>query len=163
MDRRSPNSISTLPLERSGAPVPPAMLEGVVWRRVAAYLVDLLVIGVLIGAYAMLVFVPLTVVSFGLLAGLLSAVFGLIPLAYHVLLIGGSRSATLGQRLFDLRVMDLSGGRPDYIQAVVLCVLFYLTLMPTGLLLLFVFFNAQRRTLHDWFSGTIVVRGSAPA
>jgi uncharacterized RDD family membrane protein YckC len=163
LDRRSPNSISTVPLERPDAPVTPAMLEGVVWRRVAAYLVDLLVIGALVGAYAVFVFVPLAVVSFGLLAGLLSAVFAFIPLAYHVLLIGGSGSATLGQRLFDLRVMDMSGAKPDYIQATVLCLLFYLTLMLTGLLLLFVFFNSQRRALHDWFSGTIVVRRSAAA
>jgi uncharacterized RDD family membrane protein YckC len=36
--------------------------------------------------------------------------------------------------------------------------LFYVTLMLTGFLLLFVFFNSQRRALHDWLSGTIVVR-----
>ena len=59
--------------------------------------------------------------------------------------------------------MDMSGAKPDYIQATVLCLLFYLTLMLTGLLLLFVFFNSQRRALHDWFSGTIVVRRSAAA
>jgi uncharacterized RDD family membrane protein YckC len=28
----------------------------------------------------------------------------------------------------------------------------------TGFLLLFAFLNPQRRTLHDWLSGTIVVR-----
>lgn len=160
LDRRAPNPIVTLPLERTDAPVTPAMLDGVIWRRIAGYLVDLLVIGFLLGAFTVLVFVPATVITLGLLAGVLWALYGLIPLAYHVLLVGGPRSATLGQRLFDLRVMDTGGGKPDYVQAAVACVLFYLTLMLTGLLLLFVFFNPQRRTLHDWLSGTIVVRRS---
>jgi uncharacterized RDD family membrane protein YckC len=55
-------------------------------------------------------------------------------------------------------VMDLSGAKPDYVQAALQCLLFYVTLALTGFLLLFVFFNRQRRTLHDWMSGTIVVR-----
>lgn len=160
MDCRAPNPIVTLPLERTDAPVTPAMLDGVIWRRFAAYLVDLLIIGFLLGAYTVLVFVPATVITLGLLAGVLWALYGLLPLAYHVFLVGGRRSATLGQRLFDLRVMDTNGGKPDYVQATVACVLFYLTLMLTGLLLLVVFFNPQRRTLHDWLSGTIVVRRS---
>ena len=147
----------TVPLGRQDAPVTPDMLEGVVWRRVAAYGVDLVIIGILVGLFAVIVFVPATVVTFGLLSPMFG-LFGVIPFAYHVLLVGGRNAATLGQRLFDLRVMDTSGAGPDYVQAMVLCVVFYLTLALTGFLLLFVFFNPQRRTLHDWLSGTIVVR-----
>lgn len=158
MNGRTPNPIATLPLGRQEAPVTPDMLEGVIWRRVAAYAVDFLIIGALVALFAVIVFVPATLISFGLLTGPMIAVFSLIPLAYHILLIGGRGAATLGQRLFDLRVMDASGAQPDYMQAAVLSVLFYLTLALTGFLLLFVFFNPQRRTLHDWLSGTIVVR-----
>ena len=158
LNGRVPNPIVTVPLGRQDAPVTPDMLEGVLWRRVLAYFVDFIVIGCLIGLFALIVFVPATVITFGLLTGPMIALFGLIPFAYHVLLVGGRYAATLGQRLFDLRVMDTSGAPPDYVQAAVLCVLFYLTLALTGFLLLFVFFNPQRRTLHDWLSGTIVVR-----
>jgi uncharacterized RDD family membrane protein YckC len=150
-----------MPLERPDAPVTAAMLEGVVWRRVLAYCVDVLIIGCIVGVLIILVFVPASVVTFGLLAGPLWAGLAVIPFAYHVLLIGGRHSATLGQRMFDLRVMDIRGAKPDYIQAALMTALFYVTLMLTGFLLLFVFFNSERRTLHDWFSGTIVVRRSA--
>jgi uncharacterized RDD family membrane protein YckC len=52
----------------------------------------------------------------------------------------------------------MTGAKPDYIQAAIMTGLFYVTLMLTGFLLLFVFFNSQHRALHDWLSGTIVVR-----
>jgi uncharacterized RDD family membrane protein YckC len=134
------------------------MLEGVIWRRVIAYFVDVVIIGIIVGLLILLVYVPASVVTLGLLAGPLGAALAVVPFAYHVLLIGGRRSATLGQRLFDLRVMDMRGAKPDYIQAAIMTGLFYVTLALTGFLLLFVFFNAQHRTLHDWLSGTIVVR-----
>lgn len=158
MNGRTPNPIAAVPLGRQDAPVTPDMLDGVLWRRVTAYLVDLIVIGVIIGLLVVVVLLPATVISFGLLTGPMIALLGLIPLAYHTLLVGGRHAATLGQRLLDLRVMDASGAPPDYAQAAVQCVLFYVTLALTGFLLLFVFLNPQRRTLHDWLSGTIVVR-----
>jgi uncharacterized RDD family membrane protein YckC len=142
------------------APIDRALLRGIVWRRVAAYCIDLVIIGA-ISVLAIMVFVPAAIVSFGLLATPLTLLFGLIPVAYHTVLIGSSGSATLGQRLLDLRVMDIGGGRPDYAQAAVQCILFYVTLMATGLLLVVIFFNPLRRTIHDWLSGTVVVRRSA--
>ena len=144
------------------APISRALLRGVVWRRIAAYCVDLAIIGC-ISFVAIMVFVPAAVLSFGLLASPLTLLFALIPLAYHTVLVGGSKSATLGQRLFDLRVMDTSGSKPDYAQAAVQCILFYVTLMATGFLLVVIFFNPLRRTIHDWLSGTIVVRRGAGA
>jgi uncharacterized RDD family membrane protein YckC len=144
------------------APVKRALLRGVIWRRIAAYGVDFIILAG-VGLAAIMLFVPATILSFGLLATPLTLLFGLIPVAYHTLLVGGAGSATLGQRLFDLRVMDIGGGRPDYAQAAVQCVLFYVTLMFTGFLLVAVFFNPWRRTIHDWLSGTIVVRRNAGA
>lgn len=158
MDRRAPYPTSIVPSDRFDAPVTPVMLEGVLWRRVLAYCVDFVLIGCIVGLLIVLVFVPASLVTFGFLAAPLWAALAFVPFGYHVLLIGGRHSATLGQRLFDLRVMDMSGAKPDYIQAAIMTGLFYVTLMLTGFLLLFVFFNAQRRTLHDWLSGTLVVR-----
>jgi uncharacterized RDD family membrane protein YckC len=137
-----------------------ALIRGVIWRRVAAYCVDLVILAG-IGLVAIMLFVPAAILSFGLLATPLSLLFGMIPIAYHTLLVGGSGAATIGQRLFDLHVMDIGGGDPDYAQAAVQCVLFYVTLMFTGFLLLAVFFNPLKRTIHDWLSATVVVRRSA--
>ncbi|MBV9861384.1 MAG: RDD family protein [Alphaproteobacteria bacterium] len=146
---------------QSGAPDPavqPWLYEGAIWRRLAAYLIDLLCIGA-IATVLWLVFMVLTVVSFGLLGPLLWFLFGLIPLAYHTLLLSGPRSATFGMRCFDLQLLSWNGERPGFLQALVQTVLFYLTVGITGsLILLFVLLNRRRRTLHDVLANTVMVR-----
>ncbi len=141
--------------------VRPELFEGVLWRRAAAYLIDVLCIGAI--AVALWVpFVLLTVLSFGLLAPGLWFLFGLIPLAYHTLLVSGRRAATLGMRAFDLRLYSWDGERPVFLQALAHAALFYLTVAATGsLILLFALFNRRRRTLHDVLAGMLMVRSPA--
>lgn len=136
----------------------PELYEGVLWRRVMAYLVDLLCIGVIaIGAW--IVFAVLWLLSFGLLGPLLWFLFGLIPLAYHTLLLSGSRSATFGMRCFDLELRSVTGERPSFLQAFIQTALFYITIgMTCSLILLVALFNRRKRTLHDFLAGTVMVR-----
>lgn len=143
--------------------VDPAQLHGVVWRRVIAYGVDLVVIGTLMGL-GFLALSPLFVVSLGLLSGPIAFVVGLIPLAYHSLLIGGARSATLGQRLLDLEVRSVEGHRPSLFQAFILTVLFYVSITLTSFLILAVVpFTRYRQGVHDLLAATVVVRqGTGP-
>ena len=86
------------------------LLEGVLFRRVWAWLVDLLIVG---GIVAVLWVV---LVGFGLLTlGLGLPLLGLlpvVPLAYHVLFVAGGRSATPGQVMMDLVVRRDWAGRP---------------------------------------------------
>lgn len=104
------------------------------------------------------------ILSFGLLAPLIPPALALIPIAYHGLLAGGPRSATLGMRLLDLEVRSFDGSRPTLWQAALMAVLFYATIGLTGsLILLVVLFNGRRRALHDFLSGTVVVRPPAAA
>ena len=139
----------------------PALFEGVLWRRVIAYGIDVFCIAV-ICAFAWLAFLVLTVLTLGLLAPILWFLFGLIPIAYHTLLLGGPRSATLGMRWLDLELRAIDGERPSLLQALVQTVLFYVTVAATGsLILLFALINRRKRTLHDVLSGTIVVRARA--
>ncbi len=139
-------------------PIPASLLRGVVWRRVAAYLVDACAIGFLL-LTAKILFLPAVLISFGLLASPLALLIAVIPVAYHALLVGGPKSSTWGQRLFGLQVLDATGARASYTQAAVQAVLFYVTLaLTSGLLLLVVFLSPLRRTFHDWLSGMIVVR-----
>lgn len=136
----------------------PELYEGVLWRRVFSYLLDLLLIG-LIAAGVGLVFVVLTVLSLGLLAPVLWFLFGLVPLAYHTLLLSGRHSATFGMRLFDLELRSVTGERPGFLQALVQTALFYITIgMTCSLILLVALFNRRRRTLHDFLAGTVMVR-----
>lgn len=136
----------------------PEIYQGVLWRRVMAYLVDLLCIG-MIAIVAMLVFAVLWLVSFGLLGPVLWLLSGLIPLAYHTLLLSGRRSATYGMRLFDLELRSVSGERPSFLQALIQTALFYISVgMTCSLILLVALFNRRRRTLHDFLAGTVMVR-----
>jgi uncharacterized RDD family membrane protein YckC len=75
----------------------PELLDGVLWRRVAAFAVDLLVLCLAFGVM-LLVLTVLTVASFGLLGPLFLLVpsFSVLVIAYHAWLIGGPASATLG-------------------------------------------------------------------
>lgn len=130
----------------------PDLFEGVVLKRVLAYLID---VAILIGVTAFLWL--LVVLTFGLLATIAGVLTPLIPLAYHTLLIGGRDSATIGMRMTGIQVRTLAGGHPDYPQAALQTLLFYATMALTGLLLVVALFNDRGRCLHDWLSGTVTV------
>ena len=136
----------------------PELFEGILWRRVAAYLLDLVCIGILaVGMW--LVFAVLWLLSFGLLGPVLWFIFGLVPLAYNTLLLSGRHSATLGMRAFDLELRSADGERPGFVQALVTTALFYISVgLTCWLILLVALFNRRRRTLHDMLAGTLMVR-----
>lgn len=137
----------------------PENFAGLALRRSLAFLIDAAILGIL-WVIAWIVFLIPVILSFGLLVPL----FGLIPLAYHTLLIGGRRAATFGMRLCDVKMMSWTGERPNYVQALVMTVLFYATVGPSvGLVLLIAVFNPRRRLLHDLLSGIVAVRASAMA
>jgi uncharacterized RDD family membrane protein YckC len=142
----------------------PALYDGVVSRRFWAYIVDVL----LIAAANVVVHVALItmgVVTFGLLllpAMAIMAIISFLPLAilYDTITLGGYKASTPGMRMFGLQAHSTTtGGRPDYVQAFVMSLLFYVTLSATaGLLLLVVFFTRRNMALHDILSGIVVTR-----
>jgi len=136
----------------------PEYFTGVVSRRVIAYcLIDGMMV-LLLCAVAALLFAGITIFSLGALR-IVWALYALVPLAYHTLTIGGRHSATLGMRAFGIEVRSWTGARPTLLQALVLTAAFYLTTTATAsLVLLFVFFNRRRCTLHDLIAGTLVIR-----
>lgn len=143
------------PFSWTEAPDPlsrPDLFEGIVLKRVLAYLID---VAILIGVTAFMWL--LVVLTFGLLAAIAGVLTPLIPLAYHTLLIGGRDSATIGMRMTGIEVRTLDGGHPDYPQAALQTLLFYATMALTGLLLVVALFNERGRCLHDWLSGTVTV------
>jgi len=134
----------------------PELFDGVMFRRIVAYLIDVVILS---GAVLFLWF--LVVVTLGLLGPITAFITPVIPIAYHSLLIGGPNSATIGMRLMGIEVRRLDGGRPDLVQALVQTLLFYTTLALTGLLLIVALFNDRRRCLHDWLSGTLTVNANS--
>lgn len=164
---------SSLPIERDRAGTSwfgampawldrPEHFESLARRRAAAYLVDLLFIAVVIWVVSFVLGV-LSILSFGLLSPLWAAM-GIVPLAYHTLTIGGRHSATWGMRLFDVEMRSWNGGRPDYLQAMLTTIVFYVSMgMTGGLIVLLGVFNRRRRLLQDLLCGVIAVRASAVA
>ena len=152
---------ASTPYDTRGMPDPAAVPEaygGVLWRRALAYCVDLCVIGVL-AAIVWVAFAVLWLLSFGLLGPVLWFLFGLIPLAYHTLLLSSRWSATVGMRLFDVELRSVTGERPGFLQALIQTALFYITVGATcSLILLFALFNQHKRMLHDMLAGTVIVR-----
>lgn len=138
----------------------PALYTGIRTRRIFGYIVDLLIIGVIWGI-AWVVAILLGIVTLGLLWPVLAVALGLVPLAYYTLTIA-TGSATIGMRLFDVEVRSWTGKRPDFWQALIMTVIYMLTVWPSALLVLLVsLFDKRARTLHDMLSGTVVVRTSA--
>ena len=141
----------------------PELYQGVTMKRILAYALDAVAV-FLLAAMVWFAGLLLGLLSFGLLFPLQALAVALVPLAYHTMLIAGPRSATLGMRAMNLRVMSIApdatalGGRPTLFQAIILTVAFYGSLALTCFLVLVVaLFNPRRRTLHDWLAGTVVV------
>jgi uncharacterized RDD family membrane protein YckC len=140
---------------------PSFLTGGVMSRRCFAWLVDLVLIAMLSWAlwWALLLF-GLVTLGFGWGA---MAILPLVPFLYNFLSLIGGGSATPGQRVMGLvvrRNVDL--GPPDALQALIFVLLYYLSLTATwGMLFLVALFTDRHRTLHDIFSGLVVVRVDA--
>jgi len=133
----------------------PDLFDGVLWRRVVGYGIDVLVLMIVFSVLGLIVFL-----SFGLLAPINLAIAPLVPIAYHTFFIGRD-AATPGMKFMDVETRTWMGGRPDYLQAFLMTILFYASIALTWLLVLLVpLFNDRRRTLHDLISGIVVVRQS---
>jgi uncharacterized RDD family membrane protein YckC len=136
------------------------LTEGVLTRRVFAWLIDVLLIALIMAAL-WFVLVLFGVLTLGLGLPLLG-VLPFVPFCYHMLFLAGPPSATPGQSALGLVVRRNDDfGHPTPVQAVVSTLLFYVTLATSGLLLLVAPFTVRRRTLHDLLSGLVVVRARA--
>lgn len=147
--------------EYSGGPVPdPAEgwkhYDRVIIRRIVGYIIDILVIALLETVLLSLA-VFLGFLTWGLFTVPLFALAALIPFAYHTLLIGGARSATLGMRFMGVEVHRMEGGPPDYVLAALVTIVFYVTVGLFWPVLAVALFNRHKRPLHDILCGTVVL------
>ncbi|MGO1117334.1 RDD family protein [Rhodovibrionaceae bacterium A322] len=137
-----------------------ALFDDVLTRRCFAYLIDVVILAIIMGL-AMIVMSVATAITLGLFAPFKVAILVLMPLAYHTFFIG-RYGATLGMSFMDLEVRTTEGRPIDFVQAALMTILFYVSIGVTGLIILIVsFFNDKRRTMHDYFSDSVVVRSGA--
>lgn len=132
------------------------LTRGVLARRFCAFLVDIVIIGVLSWIVAVTIFI-FGILTLGL-GWLLFHIIPVLPFLYYTLLVGGS-SGTPGQRLFGLSVrQDATLLRPNFAQAFVWTLLmwvsFVLACVPFALALT----GPRHRAGHDLLSGLVVIR-----
>ena len=156
MDQTYQNARPVLP-DPSTAP---ELFEGVLTRRVTAFFIDLLVMGAMILAFALV----------GLVAGFLT--FGLAWLAlvfvvpativlYYGATLGSAKRATIGMQMMDIVLTPTRGQPLDGWMAIIHAAVFWLTTwISWPLSLLFALFTPRRQMIHDLVTGTLMVRRS---
>ena len=144
----------------------PELFEGVLARRVVAFLIDFMVMAVPVVLAAMFIF------AFGIVTlGLGWALYWLLPpasviwaLVYFGLTLGGKRSATIGMRVMDLEMRTWYGAPAYFVLGAVHAIGFWFTVsFFTPFILLVAFFNQRRRLLHDILLGTVVINNAERA
>lgn len=153
-------------MERTPLPDPgtaPELFEGVLTRRVLAYVFDLFMI--------MTIAVAATVVS--VLAGFLTfgiawlgapVIIALSIAGYYAVTLGSHQRATLGMRMFDIVLTPTRGLPLDGWQAFAHPLLFWLTWwFLTPFSIVFALLTPRRQMLHDLVLGTLMVRQSPMA
>jgi uncharacterized RDD family membrane protein YckC len=144
----------------------PELFEGVLARRVVAFVIDVVVIAV----PALLV--ALFILVFGIFTLGLGWFFFLLywpgvviwALLYYAVTFGSPASATIGMRIMDLEMRTWYGAPAYALLGAVHAVVFWITCSAlTPLVLLVAFFNTRRRLLHDMLVGTIVINNEVRA
>jgi uncharacterized RDD family membrane protein YckC len=134
------------------------LYDGVLTRRVFAFVVDYIIIAVLCFPVAIVVLL-LGLLTLGLGWALFGVMGPAVALIYIWCTLGSSSQSTVGMRAMGIRLERLDGGRVDGTLAVLHSILFWVSVVPlTPLTLLVTLFTDRKRTLHDLVLGTVVAR-----
>jgi uncharacterized RDD family membrane protein YckC len=144
----------------------PELFEGVLARRIVAFLIDFIIVAVPVVLAAMFIF-AFGVVTLGLgfaLYWLLSPATVIWALFYFGATLGGPHSATIGMRVMDLEMRTWYGAPAYFALGAVHAIAFWFTVsFFTPFVLLVAFFNERRRLLHDIMLGTVVINNASRA
>lgn len=144
----------------------PELFEGVLPRRIIAFLIDaVLIVGPII-LLSLFIFI-FGLVTFGLgwlLFWMLSPIFVIWAVVYVGVTLGSPRSATIGMRILDLELHTWYGGKMYFLLGAVHAIFFWISVsFLTPLILLVALANRQHKLLHDFLTGTVMVNNSVRA
>jgi uncharacterized RDD family membrane protein YckC len=141
----------------------PELFEGVLARRVVAFIIDLIIIAIPLIAASMFIFV-FGLVTFGLgwaLFWLLSPASVVWALFYYGLTLGSPASATIGMRAMEIEMRTWYGAPAYFVLGAVHAIVYWISVsVLTPFILLVGFFNPRRRLLHDMLVGTVLVNNA---
>jgi uncharacterized RDD family membrane protein YckC len=138
----------------------PELFEGVLARRVIAFIIDVVIIAI------PLVLATIFIFAIGIVTlGLGWALYWLMPpgtviwaIAYFGLTLGSPASATIGMRVMDLEMRTWYGAPAYFVLGAVHAIAFWISVSAlTPFIVLVCFFNERRRLLHDIVLGTVVI------
>ena len=144
----------------------PELFEGVLARRLIAFVIDLIVVAIPIIFLTILIFVfGVVTLGFGwLLFWLVSPISVIWAIAYFGLTLGGPRSASIGMRVMDIEMRTWHGAPAYFVLGAIHVIAFWFSVsFFTPLILLVCFFNHRRRLLHDIVLGTIIINNAERA
>jgi uncharacterized RDD family membrane protein YckC len=146
--------------------VTPELFEGVMARRVVAFVIDLLIIAIPLIAASMFIFV-LGLLTFGLgwaLFWLLSPASVVWALVYYGMTLGSPASATIGMRAMEIEMRTWYGAPAYFVLGAVHAVVYWISVSVLSPFILLVgVFNARRRLLHDVLVGTVLINNARRA
>jgi len=146
--------------------VSPELFEGVLARRLIAFVIDLIILATPVLFLSMFIFV-IGIVTFGLgfvFYALLTPAMVLWALVYYGTTLGGPRSATIGMRAMDIEMRTWYGSPAYFVLGAVHAIVFWITVSVfTPLLLVVELINERRRCLHDILVGTVIINNEARA
>lgn len=148
----------------------PELFEGVLARRLLAFVIDLIIIVIpvvlagLFMAAATIATLGLAVVFFAFLSPLYWPLIVIWALCYYGYTFGSPASATIGMRIMDLEMRTWYGAPAYLVLGAVHAIVYWLTIsFLTPLILLVGIFNSRKRLLHDMIVGTVVINNPARA
>jgi uncharacterized RDD family membrane protein YckC len=144
----------------------PELFEGVLARRVVAFIIDLIIIAIPLVVASMFIFV-FGLVTFGFgwaLCWLLSPASVIWALVYYGLTLGSPASATIGMRAMEIEMRTWYGAPAYFVLGTVHAVVYWISVsVLTPFILLVGFFNGRRRLLHDILIGTVLINSASRA
>jgi uncharacterized RDD family membrane protein YckC len=144
----------------------PEYFEGVLARRMIAFMIDLAIITVPI-VFACIFIFFFGVVTFGLgwvLFALVAPGAVIWAVIYCGVTMGGPASGTIGMRTVDLEVRTWYGAPCYSLLGAVHAIAFWVTISAlTPLVLVIGLLNERRRLLHDFLLGTVVINNERRA
>jgi len=138
----------------------PELFEGVLTRRLIAYLIDVVFMTLLTVVLAVAAFIA-GFLTFGLAWLTLFIVVPAAVLLYYTVTLGSASRATIGMKMMDL-VLTPTRGQPlngplAFLHALVFYITFWIS-WPISLA--FALFTPRRQMIHDLITGTLMLRRS---
>ena len=144
----------------------PELFDGVLARRIVAFIIDLIIIAMPLVVASMFIFM-LGLVTFGLgwaLFWLLSPASLIWALCYYGMTLGSPASATIGMRAMEIEMRTWYGSPAYFVLGAVHAIVYWISVsVLTPFILLVGFFNARRRLLHDMLVGTVLINNATRA